>query len=205
MTTTALFKLAPALLKAQKAMGSAKKDGVNPFFHSNYATLGSVMEVCKDALNNAEITVLQPVVGDRVVTSLLHSCGEMLSDEGTPIVCSKPNDPQAQGSAITYARRYGLQSLLFIPTEDDDAERAMARPVKKGTPVHNEAPDELDTYTAGGVKVDKYEVDAKGEPLYCDYHKVAMRPNKNGNRYHIVNDDFCNGFGTNSEKAEGKE
>ena len=41
------------------------------------------------------------------------------------LVCSKQHDPQAMGSAITYARRYALQSAMFIPAVDDDGEKAM--------------------------------------------------------------------------------
>ena len=38
-------------------------------------------------------------------------------------------DPQAAGSAITYARRYALQALFGIPSIDSDAEDAMLRNV----------------------------------------------------------------------------
>lgn len=40
--------------------------------------------------------------------------------------------------------------------------------------------------------------------LHCDYHKVEMRLNKNGKPYHIVNNEFCNGYGTPSEKEDWK-
>lgn len=57
---------------------------------------------------------------------LLHDSGETI-ESYTKIVCKAQNDPQALGSAITYARRYGLQSLVCIGAEDDDAEKSMAR------------------------------------------------------------------------------
>lgn len=124
-TPNAIPKLAAALLKAQKEIGAAKKGAINPFFHSKYADLGSVMEACKDALNNNGITVLQPVghdeQGDYVETILLHESGEYISDKMRLLSCNKP---QEQGSAISYARRYSLQSLVFIPSEDDDANTA---------------------------------------------------------------------------------
>jgi hypothetical protein len=41
-------------------------------------------------------------------------------------------DPQAAGSAITYARRYSLQSIAGIPSEDDDGNYA-SKPAKKST------------------------------------------------------------------------
>ena len=126
-----ITKLAEALVAAQKKIGAATKEKTNPFFHSTYADLGAVMEACKDALNENGIVVLQPVGTDEqgvyVETVLLHESGEFISDK-MRIAVKAPNDPQAQGSAITYARRYALQSMVFIPAEDDDAERAMDRP-----------------------------------------------------------------------------
>ena len=130
-TTESIQAISTALLKAQKQIGAAKKGSTNPFFKSSYADLGEVMKACKDELNNNGITVLQPVLtgpeGNTFVeTVLLHESGEYIA--GTMKVEAKEaNNPQAQGSAITYARRYSLQSMVFIPAEDDDAEKTMSR------------------------------------------------------------------------------
>ncbi len=128
-TSETISKIMPDLVKAQTAMGAATKDAINPFFHSKYADLGSVIKVCKDLLNFNGIVYLQPITGDTVQTIMMHTSGEWISDEGTRILFAKENDPQAQGSAITYARRYGLQSFLGIPAEDDDGEKAKTPPV----------------------------------------------------------------------------
>lgn len=144
-------KIAPALLKAQTQIGAATKGAVNPHFKKSFASLGDVMEACKVALNEQMIAVLQPVGHDErgqyVDTVLLHASGQFISDRMT-ITCAKENDPQAQGSAVTYARRYGLQSMLFIPAEDDDAEGSMnrgnqSRPTtqQKQTTSHAQTPD----------------------------------------------------------------
>jgi hypothetical protein len=126
-------KIASALLKAQRKMGGATKGAANPYFKSRYADYGAVLEACKEPLNEEGITILQPHETkdgrNFVVTMLLHESGEWLSSE-TEVVTAKQNDPQALGSAITYARRYGLQSLLSIPAEDDDGESAMSRTSK---------------------------------------------------------------------------
>lgn len=126
-TSQSIINIASALLLAQKKIGAATKDAVNPFFKSSYADLGSVMEACKSELNDNGITVLQPVGTDErgvyVETVLLHTSGEWISDKMT-LAVKEGNNPQAQGSAISYARRYSLQSMLFIPAEDDDAEKA---------------------------------------------------------------------------------
>lgn len=145
-TSESVAKIAPALLKAQKLMGGAKKSGDNPYFKSKYATLGAVLEASKDLLNENGIVILQPQIsneyGTFVETTLLHESGEYVSSQ-TKIVFAKEGDPQAQGSAISYARRYGLQSLLSMPAEDDDGEKAMVRQPKfepaKSSPAKTEA------------------------------------------------------------------
>jgi hypothetical protein len=128
-TSESIKNLSMALLKAQKNIGAATKGAANPFFKSKYADLGSVMEACKEALNNEGITVLQPVqsseTGDYVETLLLHESGEFMSSS-MKLLLSK-QDMQAYGSAVSYARRYSLQSLVFIPAEDDDGEKSMVR------------------------------------------------------------------------------
>jgi hypothetical protein len=130
-TSKTITKIMPALLKAQIEIGSAKKDAVNPFFKSSYSTLGEVMEVCKEPLNKNGIIVLQPSGitkngGEYIETILIHESGEFLTSR-IKLTPAKENDPQAQGSAVSYAKRYALQAMLFIPSEDDDGEKAMAR------------------------------------------------------------------------------
>jgi hypothetical protein len=135
-TSTTITKIAPALLKAQSLMGAALKGSKNPYFKSNYADLGAVLEACKEHLNSNGITILQPIGknehGTYVETVLLHESGEFITSI-TPVIFSKENDPQAQGSAITYGRRYGLQSFISLPAEDDDGEKAMTRKPKAET------------------------------------------------------------------------
>jgi hypothetical protein len=118
-----IVKISQSLLKAQKNIKSVTKEASNPFFKSKYADLASVINACKEELNSEGITVLQPVDGMNVETLLLHESGEFISAL-TPIVCKSANNPQDLGSAITYARRYGLQSMVFLPAVDDDGERA---------------------------------------------------------------------------------
>lgn len=123
--------LAAALVKAQAKIGAAKKDSENPFFHSKYADLGQVIDACKEALLENGLTVMQ-LVGrngdgkDYLDTIILHESGEFIS-EAMNLSISQQHNPQAVGSAITYARRYALQSAMLIATEgeDDDAEKAM--------------------------------------------------------------------------------
>lgn len=134
-TSESIKHLSQALLKAQMQMGAAKKDSKNPFFKSTYADLPTVMEVVKGPLNDAGIIVLQPASfrdgKNFITTTLIHGeTGEYMESE-TEVVSAKQNDPQAFGAAQTYARRFGLQAMLFIPAEDDDGNFASGRTVEK--------------------------------------------------------------------------
>lgn len=123
--------ISKALLDAQKEMGNALKDSSNPFFKSKYADLNSIREACMPSLNKYGIVVLQPTTHidgkNFIKTILLHESGESM-EALTEIVYSKQNDAQAQGSGITYARRYGLQSFINIGAEDDDGNKASQTP-----------------------------------------------------------------------------
>lgn len=137
-----LVKLAPALLKAQKNMGAALKDAKNPFFKSRFADLNSVIDAAIPVLNEAGIAVLQTPstsgAGEErkpvIQTILLHESGEFILSE-TDIVCARSNDPQAYGSAVSYARRYGLQATVTLKAEDDDGEANMNRKFLVGSTV----------------------------------------------------------------------
>lgn len=126
-TSPTIAKIAKALLEAQKEMVNAVKDSKNPFFKSTYADLNSVREACMPALNKHGISAIQPTVfkdGKNFInTILIHESGEFISGL-TEIVYSKQNDAQSQGSGITYARRYGIQSICNIGVEDDDGNKA---------------------------------------------------------------------------------
>jgi hypothetical protein len=61
---------------------------------------------------------------------LIHAeTGEYISATYTLQVV-RQNDPQAQGSAISYARRYAITSILNLAISDDDGEAA-SRPVRQ--------------------------------------------------------------------------
>lgn len=122
-----LAKLATALVKAQAEIKFAAKDSNNPFFKSKYADLPAVIDAVKPALNKHGLSFLQIVVETGVETMILHESGEYISGI-TPVIVAKQNDPQALGSAITYAKRYGLQAIVGVPADvDDDGEAAMGR------------------------------------------------------------------------------
>jgi hypothetical protein len=121
--------LATALCLAQAEMGGAIKDSTNPFFNSSYADLTSVIKVIKEPFAKWGLSFVQlPVTsaggnGVGVSTMLMHKSGQWL--QGEYLLPMDKVTPQGAGSAITYARRYALQSLVGIPSVDDDSELAM--------------------------------------------------------------------------------
>jgi hypothetical protein len=130
LMSTSVLKIAPALLRAQKKMGGAAKGANNPFFKSKYSDYNSVLEVIKEPLNEEGILILQPTSSDAnghyVETLLIHESGEFISSGKMRLELDKV-DMQKLGSAVTYARRYQAQSLLSIPSVDDDGESTMKR------------------------------------------------------------------------------
>lgn len=128
-TSETITKIAPALLKVQKSMGVITKDATNPYFNSVYADINSVLAVALETLNENGISVLQPVSTEngkmQVETMLLHESGEYVSDKFELVLTKQ--DMQALGSAITYARRYGIQSTLGMRAQDDDGNASVSR------------------------------------------------------------------------------
>jgi len=139
--------LAAALCKAQTTMEAATKSADNPFFHSKYADLATIIAASKEPLSAnglafVQTTDLAEVVNNTfcvtVETVLMHSSGEWIMG-ALSMPCPKA-DPQSVGSAITYARRYGLQAIIGLPTDDDDGnaasqpESAAHRPAPAATP-----------------------------------------------------------------------
>ena len=155
LTSPTITKIIPALLASQKKIEAVTKSANNPFFHSKYADLNSLIDACKDILNQNEIVILQPINEESVETTLLHTSGEWLTSS-CKIVCKETNNPQAQGSAITYARRYGLQSMLFMSAEDDDGEKATIHaPIKSTELVREPVVSEYNKCSVCGVNVKK--------------------------------------------------
>lgn len=133
-----IAKIAVALNTAQSQLGSVVKGSVNPYYSSNYADINDVIKTVKETLNKNGITYIQPllvkeVAGQKITvveTILLHNSGEFISSE-TEVVTKTDGDPQKYGASITYSRRFGLQSILGLPAEDDDGNTAAGKKVSE--------------------------------------------------------------------------
>lgn len=122
--------LITALCKVQSELKGAIKDTKNPFYKSSYADLESCWAVCRKPLSDNGLVIIQTMdsdgIGDYLITTLAHISGEITQSK-LRLMPTK-QDPQQQGSAITYARRYSLAAMVGIIQTDDDGESAMARP-----------------------------------------------------------------------------
>jgi hypothetical protein len=127
--------LAPALVAAQAEIGGAVKGSDNPFFKSKFADLNTVILALKPIFVKHGFAVIQMPVSDEngvgVSTRIQHNSGEFIEQQFTLPLAK--NDPQAAGSAITYAKRYALKALGLMPDLDDDGEAAMFRQVDEFT------------------------------------------------------------------------
>lgn len=122
-----LGALIPALVQVQAALIPVKRESENPFFKSKYADLEQVWDAIREPLTANGFAVSQPLTvleGGQtgLITLLLHDSGEWISSV-MPLLLVK-EDPQAQGSAITYARRYALCALVGVVQGDDDGNAA---------------------------------------------------------------------------------
>lgn len=136
-----------ALLAFQAEVGNVSKDKENTFFKSNYADLSAVKAEAQPYLTKHGLAVIQSpgylVVGEKLYdtldTKVVHAKS---GDSEKSVLVLKPvkQDPQAQGSAITYARRYQFMALLGLVADDDDDGNAASAPAPKAQP-----PTELQT------------------------------------------------------------
>ncbi len=127
-TSESITSIAVALHKFHGLMGKVGKDAVNPHFKNKYASLSNIIEATTPHLNAVGLSVIQLPTESGLETMLMHTSGEYISSVSlTP--CKDASNPQALGSALTYAKRYAYAGLLNLNIdEDDDAQRATVAP-----------------------------------------------------------------------------
>ena len=118
-----LKNIAKALAKFQADIKDPARDKDNPYFKSKYVALDGLLDAVRPVLATNGLSFIQSPVSNGqdmgVTTLLMHDSGEWI--ESDPFVLhAVKNDPQAGGSAITYARRYSLSAVLGVAWDDDD-------------------------------------------------------------------------------------
>lgn len=164
--------LVQALAQAQSEMDHAHLDETNPQFKSKFASLKSVINAVKPALNNNGIWFVQksmPTNSGIAIETVFYGYGEEISTGPVPVPAQKAT-PQGYGSAITYAKRYSLAMACGISAaQDDDGNRA-----EEETPAKVDFKD-LGTSIEGlGDALDenkKVKMSAKDKPVIGDNPK----------------------------------
>src|ERR1700756_4910137 len=136
--------LASALAKAQAELVNPEKsltatirtgrpgEGDRSF---RYAPLASGLDIVRKTLGHHEIATVQTTEIDRsagmvnLTTMLAHAPGEWIASDWPVCPIADMASPQRMGTALTYARRYALFTLVGIAGEDDlDAPHLWAAP-----------------------------------------------------------------------------
>ena len=120
------------IAKLQASLPKMKKDQTG--YNYKYFDINQILEAIKPALEKEKLSIMQPlshIEGKPAIKTIIvdNDTGETY-EEITPITDNP--DPQKQGSAITYFRRYSIQSMLSLEAEDDDGKEA--QPSKKTYP-----------------------------------------------------------------------
>lgn len=133
-TSESITNIAKALVAFGKAMPKVPKDKTNPHFKNKYATLSIMIEKATPHLTANGLVIVQQIDGDALTTTLMHESGEFITATAA-MPCAQPSNPQAMGSAITYARRYAYGAILSLDIDDDDdAHAATQKPVQQTAP-----------------------------------------------------------------------
>ena len=109
------------ILKIQSEIGVLSKTETNPFFKSKYMDINGLLAQLLPLLEKYELTVTQPLTsleGRPALRTMIYDGKIELLNESIPL--PDLQDPQKMGSAITYYRRYALQSLFLLQAQDDD-------------------------------------------------------------------------------------
>ena len=111
------------ILELQSEIGALSKTETNPFFKSKYLDINALISQLMPLLKKHGLTVIQPLTSlpdnSPAIATIVMQGDSELCHSIFPL--PKFEDPQKMGSAITYYRRYALQSLFLLQAEDDDA------------------------------------------------------------------------------------
>jgi len=179
-TSESITRIAEALSLAQGAMTGAKKAADNPFFKSKYSDLAEVIRAISEpfAANGLSFIQSASFIDGKisVITRIMHKSGEWLESDPCELPPVK-NDPQGYGSAISYAKRYSLQSFAGVPSIDDDGNDAKKHTAKPKEVPFAEVPsidDDGNDATAKKIKSCKSldELASVWKSLTADQHKT---------------------------------
>jgi hypothetical protein len=115
------------LHEAKLEIGKVAKNAKNPHFKNTYADLNALIEAVEPILLEKGLVLLQPIKEGKVFTVITDITNSYSVESYIDLPINL--NPQQLGSAVTYFRRYTLQSLLSLQAVDDDGQQA-SQPVK---------------------------------------------------------------------------
>jgi hypothetical protein len=146
------MKIYQKIIEAKREIGKVAKNAKNPHFKNTYADLNALIEAVEPILLEKGLMLLQPIIENKVFSKIIDAesgeCVESYIDLPLSVT------PQAMGSAITYYRRYTLQSLLSLQAVDDDGQAA-SQPAPKETLTDERFENALRLIAEGKYTVDK--------------------------------------------------
>jgi ERF superfamily len=150
------------LMKAKSEMGSAvKKDALNPFHKSKYASLGAHLDLSEPVLFKHGLLMMPTgniINGQHVLVATLHhpESGQWLKSY-LPLPNPK-GDSQGVGASLTYMRRYAINSMFSLNAEDDDGETASGRGKYDKQAPKEQTPPPVQEETQESARVGKAEI-----------------------------------------------
>lgn len=172
------LKLYAALLKAQAEFKPIPHNARNPHFDSTFTTLDGVCDALYPILTKHGLLVTNPIVelpggSYCMTTTLTHAeSGEQIQTWYPLMVDRKTS--QGFASAVTYARRYSLQSLVGATThlDDDDANAAQGLSNTPQAPTRPSKPKEV-RYAPGHTPTHDEPFQSA---LTADFDEGAFKP-----------------------------
>ena len=157
------------LHNAKKAIGVVAKNAKNPHFKNTYADINALIGEVEPILIENGLLLLQPIREGKQYTEIHDPESGEVIESYLDLNTTLP--PQALGSAITYFRRYTLQSLLSLRADDDDGQRASAPTPPEKKPLFTEDKFELAYKNKATIEQiqTKYEILDKVKQLWIDY------------------------------------
>ena len=163
-SSESIAALAGALAKAQCELTNPEKsligaikaeeggDTAERLFR--YASLASGLEIVRKTLGQHEIATVQTTAIDQaagiinLTTVLAHASGQWIASDWPVCAIADAEEPHRMGAALTYARRYGLFTLVGIAGEDDLDAPDLIAPAGQ-TPGHSDSRAGKSRYQGG--------------------------------------------------------
>ena len=170
--------IAAALAKAQAQLVNPEKSLTGTIASNQaggsersfrYAPLSSGLDIVRKTLSQHEIATVQTTSIDetggivRLSTVLAHASGEWIASDWPVCAISETATPHRMGAALTYARRYGLFTLVGIAGEDD-----------------LDAPDFTEPPAETGKKVSSKTIGNGGQQTQSDHRASRASANNSG-------------------------